>query len=850
MLCIIDIYSCLRTCYFDNRFRPVSKEKMLVNINKLVEQLFSQYNPKYICAVQNHGTSFPRKKLYKGYEADNFGLVEDKTIVTAFLKYFETSGISMIEKSNCENYDLIGTIAALAKNQNIEVGIISNNGYFRHVIDENTSVLKFINGKFVKENIPYILNREKIRKIQDIKEIAALAGDGLSFTPFTTKISPSRAESLIYTYGTIENLYKNITNFQNKFSSVLKEHKVNIALTKKFNVINRNLFKKLEFADYKISKELKRKNNTFSLYDFTEEEKNKIQILLPQIRLKIQMIPVTSFYKNVRSNIAQTEWDRIRRDIYKQSNYECDICKGKGDEHPVECHELWDYDSKTRVQKLVGFQSICPSCHEVIHIGRTSTLGTTKKEKAYEHFKTINNLNDEDAKLIANYFKDEWITRCGVKWSLNLDYLINYGIQHVQETAILTTDKRIPTLTHDDNWVYSEREVELNHPQKFRTSNGKNGKWLIFVDVSELDSTWEKVENATKAGILGPNSKAATSKSNPNAITEKEKVICVYTYNWLDTEDVFRVEKALRSIGITQTLYYKADSDTALGNYKKHGNTGISKYISKGSENYEKYSLEALSGVGYSKIQTLNNIGINNFDDLLKFDTSRKFDGKGVSSGYLNKLKLMALSKIEERIFKMTPFQFPQGDIVHFDIETDVFVPDEHRRVWSIALHHKNNVVHFYAETWDKEKQILTEFLKYLKSCKEAIFFSYSSFDVRVLKYALKRHKLNADFFLNLKHYDMLAILKQNFIFPTDGYSVKQIGKYMGYKFKAEQYDGLTASFQYSFVQNTKKKPSKELINYIKDDVKVMHHIFTKIQKCKNIKELFDHHVEVKEKLI
>lgn len=414
-------------------------------------------------------------------------------------------------------------------------------------------------------------------------------------------------------------------------------------------------------------------------------------------------------------------------------------------------------------------------------------------------------------------------------------------------------DSNFPSTIIDSYWVDVFPEVHINYPQNFpenekQTFNNdelsmyfKSGKWLVFTEISELDIIWQKIKKATKKGILGIYAKAATAKPKPNISSQNEKVICVYTYNWLDTDDVFRVEKKLRSIGIKQTLYYKADSDTAIGQYSNRGNQNISKYISKGTKSYTKFPLESLNGVGYGKCKILNNLGIKTFDDLISFDTTIKLTGAGASVEYINKLKLLALSQIENKIFKLSEFQFPEKDILYFDIETDIDTPHEVKQIWSIAVHHQKKVKHFYAETWQQEKKILTEFLEYLIAYKDASLFSYSSFDVNVLKFALKRHKLDVDFFLSLNHFDLYAVLKQIFIFPLSSYSVKEIGRFFGYKYKNQSYDGLQAASEYMSNQGEGKKISKKLLNYIQDDVKVMNHIVENIRTRDDVKELFEH---------
>lgn len=106
----------------------------------------------------------------------------------------------------------------------------------------------------------------------------------------------------------------------------------------------------------------------------------------------------------------------------------------------------------------------------------------------------------------------------------------------------------------------------------------RGGKWLIFVPVENLDGTWEKIRIATESGDLGASSKVATAKPNQNAVMQSQKVICVYTYDWTDRQDVMRIRDQLRQLGITWKIPYKSDEDTHAGKYANRGNGRTSKY--------------------------------------------------------------------------------------------------------------------------------------------------------------------------------------------------------------------------------------------------------------------------------
>lgn len=130
-----------------------------------------------------------------------------------------------------------------------------------------------------------------------------------------------------------------------------------------------------------------------------------------------------------------------------------------------------------------------------------------------------------------------------------------------------------PSEVTDVYWIYAKRKTG-----KYPESTERSGKWLIFVDVKDVDEVWAKIKRATEEGILGDSAKVATAKPNPHATDSNKKVICVYTYDWTDKDDIRKVREELRKLGITNKIPYKADEDTLSGKYRITGHAKISKY--------------------------------------------------------------------------------------------------------------------------------------------------------------------------------------------------------------------------------------------------------------------------------
>lgn len=135
---------------------------------------------------------------------------------------------------------------------------------------------------------------------------------------------------------------------------------------------------------------------------------------------------------------------------------------------------------------------------------------------------------------------------------------------------LMAGDARRPSEVQDEPWVWAHR-MHGDYP----LPTARSGKWLVYVDVNYVDNAWEPVRAATEAGQLGYSAKVATAYRNPHAASARAKVICVYTYDWMDEPDVMRVREELRrSCAVKRAISYKADSDTLADNY----GPGLAKY--------------------------------------------------------------------------------------------------------------------------------------------------------------------------------------------------------------------------------------------------------------------------------
>ncbi len=135
-------------------------------------------------------------------------------------------------------------------------------------------------------------------------------------------------------------------------------------------------------------------------------------------RLSIELVPSSSWFDNVRARIPVPEWDFLRKQIYTAAEDCCEICGGRGSNHPVECHERWHYDDKKKIQRLDGLLALCPACHQVKHIGLAEVRGLY--DQSISQLCKVNGWDSIDATEYVQAAFDIWAARSKHEWEVDI----------------------------------------------------------------------------------------------------------------------------------------------------------------------------------------------------------------------------------------------------------------------------------------------------------------------------------------------------------------------------------------------------------------------------------------------
>lgn len=140
-----------------------------------------------------------------------------------------------------------------------------------------------------------------------------------------------------------------------------------------------------------------------------------------------------------------------------------------------------------------------------------------------------------------------------------------------QDLAALTFNgsKILAELSTDLQECVDERKTALLRARAVtmildvaKTTRVTTGKWMVFPEVRDVNLVWKVIADATASGELGICAKVATHSGDIDGRAKQERLICVYTKDFSDGEDVRRVVRQMEVLDLVPKngppwIYYK-----------------------------------------------------------------------------------------------------------------------------------------------------------------------------------------------------------------------------------------------------------------------------------------------------
>ena len=209
----------------------------IFGFTKMLIKLLDDKSPDYVAVVFDaKGPTF-RHEIFEDYKANRPPMPEDMAVQIPYIRQVVAGlNVKFLEKEGYEADDIIGTIAMLARDQGLNVVIVSGDKDFRQTLSGNTAMWDPMSEKLIDYDT---IKRDYALEPEQIIEVMALSGDSADNIPGIPGVGEKTAINLIQQFHSIENLFEN-TDKVTKASvkNKLEQFKEQGLLSKKLVTIN------------------------------------------------------------------------------------------------------------------------------------------------------------------------------------------------------------------------------------------------------------------------------------------------------------------------------------------------------------------------------------------------------------------------------------------------------------------------------------------------------------------------------------------------------------------------------------------------------------------------------------
>ncbi len=217
----------------------------------MINKIINEEKPIYIAVAFDIGKNF-RKQKYDFYKEGRHETPDDliKQMPIA-RKILTAMGIKYLELEPYEADDIIGTLAKMADlDPEYDATIISSDRDLLQLISDVVDVKLLKQTGYIKYNPTTFKLDYGIDPIKII-DLKALAGDSSDNIPGVKGIGEKTALKLLQDYGSLENIYANITSIKGKTKEKLETDKDNAFMSKDIATIYRDVPLNITFEDIK-----------------------------------------------------------------------------------------------------------------------------------------------------------------------------------------------------------------------------------------------------------------------------------------------------------------------------------------------------------------------------------------------------------------------------------------------------------------------------------------------------------------------------------------------------------------------------------------------------------------------
>src|SRR5688572_8713888 len=212
-------------------------------------RILEQEKPDYIAVAFDTGKTF-RDKIFPAYKGTREKMPDDLSPQIGRIRQLvDVLNIPRLEMEGYEADDVLGSIARIAAEQGLGVKIITGDRDLLQLVNERTAV--YLAG----DDQNYVTDEDVINKLgvrpAHVVDYKALVGDKSDNIPGVAGIGEKTAISLIEKFQTLDNIYQNIDQIENRWRGKLEQNRENAFLSRDLAQIKTDLNIKLDLEHAK-----------------------------------------------------------------------------------------------------------------------------------------------------------------------------------------------------------------------------------------------------------------------------------------------------------------------------------------------------------------------------------------------------------------------------------------------------------------------------------------------------------------------------------------------------------------------------------------------------------------------
>jgi DNA polymerase-1 len=207
-------------------------------------RILEQEQPEYLAVAFDTGKTF-RDNIFPSYKGTRAKMPDDlRPQIERIRQVVDGFNIPRLEMEGYEADDVLGSIAAIAAGQGLGVKIITGDRDLLQLVNKRVAV--YLAG----DDQNYITDEDVIRKLgvrpDQVVDYKAIVGDKSDNIPGVPGVGEKTAISLLEKFGTLDNIYKNIDQVENRWKTKLEQGKASAYMSYDLARIHTDLAVKLD----------------------------------------------------------------------------------------------------------------------------------------------------------------------------------------------------------------------------------------------------------------------------------------------------------------------------------------------------------------------------------------------------------------------------------------------------------------------------------------------------------------------------------------------------------------------------------------------------------------------------